>query len=96
MPISLSLLTTSGSESLSGTSQSVSVVSLELGVNTLERGVSVSSGLLDPVSVGLLGLVVGGVVLGLGHIDCFANLFFAMKFFGRLWDPARPRGSCDQ
>lgn len=36
-------------QSLHGTVQSVSVVAAELGVDTLERGVTVSLGLLDTV-----------------------------------------------
>lgn len=39
----------------------------ELGVHVLQRSVSVGLWLLDAVLVGLLGLVVGGMVLGLGH-----------------------------
>lgn len=36
---------------------------------TLEGAVSVALGLLDPVAVSLAGLVVGSVVLELGHLD---------------------------
>jgi len=45
------------------------VVPPELGVGSLERGVTVGLGLLDTVSVVLLGLVVLGRVLGFGHGD---------------------------
>lgn len=47
--------------------QSVSVVTTELGIDTLQRRVLVRLGLLDAVLVGLLGLVVGGMVLRLRH-----------------------------
>lgn len=62
-----SLVLLSSSQSLGSTTQSVSVVSSELGVNVSQRSVSVSLWLLDTVLVSLLGLVVGGVVLRLGH-----------------------------
>lgn len=56
-----------GSQHLGGTTQSVSVVSSELGVHVSQRSVSVSLRLLDTVLVGLLVLVVVGVVLRLSH-----------------------------
>lgn len=42
-------------------------VSEELGINTLERSVSLSLGLLNSVSVGLSGLIVICMVLALCH-----------------------------
>lgn len=65
MPNRLVLL--SSSQSLGSTTQSVSVVSSELGVNVSQRSVSVGLWLLDTVLVSLLGLVVGGVVLRFSH-----------------------------
>lgn len=65
MPNRLVLL--SSSQSLGSTTQSVSVVSSELGVNVSQRSVSVGLWLLDTVLVSLLGLVVVGVVLRLRH-----------------------------
>lgn len=56
-----------GSQHSGGTTQSVSVVSSELGVHVSQRSVSVSLRLLDTVLVGLLVLVVVGVVLRLSH-----------------------------
>ena len=47
--------------------KSVSVVSSELGVHTLQRWVLVGSWLLDSILVSLLDLVVVGVVLGFRH-----------------------------
>lgn len=67
--ISLSrLLSTSLGQSLGGTVQSVSVVTTELSVNSLQGWVLVGLWLLNTVLVGLSGLVVGGVVLRLGHL----------------------------
>lgn len=63
----LSLGSASSSQSLLGTVQSVSVVTTELWVNTLQGWVLVGLWLLDTVLVGLLGLVMGCVILGLGH-----------------------------
>ncbi len=51
---------------------SSSSVSEELGIDTLERGVSLSSGLGDSISVSFSVLVVVGVVLALCHFSyCF-------------------------
>lgn len=55
------------SQSLGSATQSVSVVSSELGVDVSQRSVSVGLWLLDTVLVSLLGLVVGGVVLRFSH-----------------------------
>lgn len=43
------------------------LVAEELGVDALVGGVALAGGLPDAVAVLLLGLVVSGVVLGLGH-----------------------------
>ena len=59
----LSLLDDSGAGSLLG----ASLVAEELWVDTLETGVSLSLGLVDAVSVGLLVLVVRSVILRLCH-----------------------------
>lgn len=59
---------TGGTDSLLGTLLGVSLVTDELGVNTAERGVSRSLGLLDTVTVSLAALVVVGVVLRLGPV----------------------------
>ena len=75
MPTGLLLFGSGSGQGLGSTVQSVSVVSSELGVDTLKRRVLVGSGLLDPVSVGLSGLVVGGVVLRLSHLDRLVGRF---------------------
>lgn len=60
-------------QSALGAVQSMSVVAAELGIDTLERRVSVGLGLLDTVAVSLLALVVLRRVLGLGHCDGIAT-----------------------
>lgn len=49
----------------------VPLVAHELGVDTAHGAGTEGNGLLDTVTVSLLVLVVGGVVLGLGHVDDF-------------------------
>lgn len=74
--------------------QSELVVSSELGVNGSQRSVSVSLWLLDTVLVSLLGLVVGGMVLGLGHgsdllVGHWENMgLMTGQRFNRASDPA--------
>lgn len=65
--MNLFLLGTGSGQGLRSTVQSVSVVTTELGIDTLQRRVLVRLRLLDAVLVGLLGLVVGGMVLRLRH-----------------------------
>jgi len=58
-------------QSLSCAVQSMPVISPELGVDTLQRGVPLGLGALDAIAVRLARLVVLGRVLRLGHCDGF-------------------------
>lgn len=59
-------------QGLHGAVKSMTVVPLELGIDTLERRVPVGLRFLDAVAVGLASLVVLGRVLRLGHCELFS------------------------
>lgn len=91
-----------GSQHSGGTTQSVSVVSSELGVHVSQRSVSVSLRLLDTVLVGLLVLVMVGVVLRLSHFLIVSTEFggirsgYGQNNYGSWWRDGNILGSSKQ
>ncbi len=79
-PCSSRHLETSQSQGLTDSaSLGITLVTTELGIDTLQRDLALALGLLDTIAVSLFVLVVVGMILALGH--CFFEMRRFFDFF---------------